>query len=32
MMRHLYGTGASLVPSNKPHAFDIEKAMMESFS
>lgn len=31
MMQHLYGTGPCLTPVDKPHAFDIERKLLEEF-
>lgn len=30
MMQHLYGTGPSLTPANKPSAFEVEKQILKS--
>lgn len=32
MMQHLYGTGPTLTPADKPHAFDVEKEIWISIS
>lgn len=29
MMQHLYGTGPQLTPADKPHAFDLEREILE---
>ena len=31
MIQHLYGTGPCLTPADKPHAFDIERKLLEEF-